>query len=133
MVLNVHLDESTGALRWLKPYTERLEGKNNAGMRAHLLPHSAHESETDKIPPLQAHALTTVRITLRARARARLQRLSWRQALALADPRSRPCVAAGEFALATKDGGAVILIDSQSYGSPETGGNFALAKLAPFN
>jgi len=84
MVLNVHLDESTGALRWLKPYTERLEGKNNAGMRTHLLPYSAHESETDTIPPRQAHALTTVRIT--PRARARLRRRSWRQALALADP-----------------------------------------------
>ena len=40
---------------------------------------------------------------------------------------------AGEYALSTPDGGAVVLIDSQSYGSAETGGNFALAKLSPFN
>ena len=69
MVLIVHLAEDTGALRWLKPYTERLNGQNNAG----------------------------------------------------------------EYALGTPDGGAIVLIDSQSYGSHETGGNFALAKLAPFN
>lgn len=68
MVLNAHLAEETGALRWLKPYTERDAGQNNAG----------------------------------------------------------------EFAISTTDGGAVVLVDSQSFGSPETGGNFALAKVAPF-
>ena len=69
MVLVVHLSEDDGALRWLKPYTERLNGQNNAG----------------------------------------------------------------EYALSTPDGGAVVLIDSQSYGSAETGGNFAHPKLSPFN
>lgn len=38
---------------------------------------------------------------------------------------------AGEDVLATPDGGVVVVIDSQSFGTPGTGGNFALMKLRP--
>lgn len=37
---------------------------------------------------------------------------------------------AGEYIVATKDGGFAIYIDSQTWGSPATGGNFAIMKLA---
>ena len=38
---------------------------------------------------------------------------------------------AGEYVLATPDGGAIVVIDSQSFGPPHTGGNFALMKIKP--
>jgi hypothetical protein len=38
---------------------------------------------------------------------------------------------AGEDVLATPDGGALVVIDSNSLGTPGTGGNFGLMKLSP--
>ena len=38
---------------------------------------------------------------------------------------------AGEYVVGTADGGAAVYVDAQSWGSPSTGGNFALMKLAP--
>ena len=38
---------------------------------------------------------------------------------------------AGEFVLATPDGGAIVAIDSQTFGPEGTGGNFALMKILP--
>ena len=39
---------------------------------------------------------------------------------------------AGEHLVGTRDGAAAVYIDSQSWGAPSTGGNFALMKLAPW-
>ena len=38
---------------------------------------------------------------------------------------------AGENLIRTSDGGIAVLVDSETWGSPSTGGNFALMKLAP--
>ena len=37
---------------------------------------------------------------------------------------------AGEYIVAAADGGYALYVDSQSYGSAATGGNFALVRLA---
>ena len=38
---------------------------------------------------------------------------------------------AGEYIIATKDGGYAVYVDSQTYGPQGNGGNFAVMKLAP--
>ena len=37
---------------------------------------------------------------------------------------------AGEYIVATRDGRYAVFVDSQTYGSPESGGNFALMLLS---
>lgn len=37
---------------------------------------------------------------------------------------------AGEYIVSTRDGGFAVYVDSQTWGSPDTGGNFAIMKLA---